>query len=636
MDFEKKLGKVGDYSRDDLMLVQDAFRFVSSRLLKTEMPGENDVKFNVRVVEILKKSRMPIEIVVAGALYGCEKTVSFDELNRVFGSNISELVFGQLQLRDIQAKHKGRDAGLIRKILISGLSDIGVVFVKLAVKVVNLETIGYLKREERRRICEDVLDLYVPLAERLGVMHIRDALEDLAFCNLYEKKYNEILNFFAESRIERRGFLDSFIVEVDALLEGVGIVSVKGRDKSIRSIYRKITDRKVSLDKQKDHYAIRIIADSAEDCYAVLGVLHRKFVPVGGALKDYIANPKFNGYRSLHTAIEVPFDNLKLQDGVKNRVIEVQVRTMEMDEFAEEGNAAHWAYKGDRGDFVFEKKVGYLKTILSEEYNDSEFLKRLKLDLFADKIYCYTPKGDVKELPKGASVLDFAYSIHQEVGSKAVGARVDGKFVSLKEVLVNNCVVEVLANKAQRPRRSWLKFVVSTRARAKIRKDIRKYETIPVQRGFSVKVEDRSVFGGLVESEDFPHARFSLAKCCNPVPMDNLVGVMKSASRVLVHCDDCSKVSGRRDNVVLVSWKSKLGQALDLRVLCKDRSGILSDLLNTISRLGFVVRSANVKFTGNDEVECRFEVIPRTIDEVEMMVGKIGKVRSVVRVWFEC
>lgn len=626
-DFEKKVGKFASYSAKGRKLIRRAFGFAADKLNGKKISGEDVLHFNFRVGEILGKSGVRVETVVAGILYGCEEVVSFDDVVDSFGEDVANLVFGQLQFREIRERHKTSDADLVRRILISGLSDARIVFVKLAVKLANLETVGCLEEKVQKKICEDVLAIYVPLAERLGLNYICDKLEELAFRNLHPRKFEEISNFFEESKPERERYLKGFVEDVKKLIpRKVKLFRIKGRSKSVRSIYRKIVESGKSLREQRDHYAIRIVVGSVKGCYDVLGFLHEGYTPVEGRLKDYIASPKPNGYQSLHTVI--------LTKG--NKEIEVQIRTREMDEFAEEGGAAHWSYKGGRGDLTFEKKVGYLKAVLnSQREGGKEFVKNLKLDLFADKIYCYTPKGDVRELPKGASVLDFAYSIHQEVGNRTVGARIDGKFVSLREKLCNNCVVEILTNKAQRPRRGWLKYVVSARARAKIRKGIRKYEDVPVQRGFSVTPKDVVKFDSLVESEDFPRAAFSLAKCCNPVPKDELVGIMKSISKVLVHRADCSKIAGRVSNVVPVYWKDEFSQALDLRVLCRDRSGILSDLLNTISRMGFVVRSASAKFVGNDEVECRFEVIPREVGEVEKMIERVRRVRSVFRVFFE-
>lgn len=360
----------------------------------------------------------------------------------------------------------------------------------------------------------------------------------------------------------------------------------------------------------------------------MLGVLHEKYIPLEGRLKDYINSPKPNGYQSLHTVLKIPD---------LGKEIEVQIRTEKMDEFAEEGPGAHWKYKNVEGDVAFEKKVGWLKALMESQRgsSDKEFMKSLKLDLFANKIYCYTPKGDARELPRGSTLLDFAYSIHQEVGERAVGGRVDGRFVSLKEVLKNGVVVEILTNKNQRPRRDWLKFVVSSRAKSKIKQGIRRYESIPVPKTQTVKAKRETDFESLVESVEFPNANFSFAKCCYPLPKDALLGVMKSHKKVLVHKRDCKRLGGNLKNAVLVSWKEKFNRPLNLKILSGERSGILADLLNTISRGGFVVRRANAKIVGNGDVECDFVVIPKKLDEVCSMVDRVRKVRSVKQVFFE-
>jgi (p)ppGpp synthase/HD superfamily hydrolase len=354
-------------------------------------------------------------------------------------------------------------------------------------------------------------------------------------------------------------------------------------------------------------------------------------------LKDYINSPKPNGYQSLHTV-------LKTRDLSKE--IEVQIRTERMDEFAEEGSAAHWGYKKVGGDAYFEKKVGWLKALMESQKDSSnkEFMKNLKIDLFADKIYCYTPKGDVRELPKNATLLDFAYYIHQGVGERAVGGRVDGKFVTLKQVLENGAIVEILTNKNQRPRRDWLKFVISSKAKSGIRKGLKRYESLPVPKKSSVEIRNKDDFDSLVESSEFSLNKFSFAKCCYPLPRDDLIGVMKSQRKVLVHKVDCPRVHGNLSskdgyggpkNIVPISWKEKFNRPLNLKILCEDRSGILADLLNTIARVGFVVKNANAKVVGNGHVECEFSVIPKGVDDVCLMVDRVKRVRSVVQVFFE-
>lgn len=617
------------YSAHDFRLIEKARVFIENKLgEEKKISGRPLVDFNLDVGWILAMSGLSVEAVVSGLLYGIEEKVSFEDVLEEFGSDVAKIVFGQLQLRTIRKKNLAVQADLIRKILLSGLSDVRIVFVKLAVKLANLRIISALPAREQKRIAKDILDIYVPLASRLGLDYIRSNLEDLAFKIIHPKKYEEISHFFKETRKEREKFIKKFIEEVREELKGkVELLKIKGRNKSIRSIFKKIVDLNKSLREQKDHYAIRVIVKSEKDCYNVLGILHERYLPVEGTLKDYLGAPKPNGYQSIHTVI-------KTREGQE---IEVQIRTQEMDEFAEEGGASHWRYKNSQGDSKFEKKVGWLRAVMESQRSSSnkEFMKNLKLDLFADKIYCYTPKGDAREMPKGSTLLDFAYSIHQEIGDRAIGGRVDGKFVSLKKILENGCVVEILTNKAQRPRRDWLKFVVSSKAKAKIRRGIRRYESIPIPRKSSIVIKKEGDFGSLVESSDFPNANFALAKCCYPLPKDELIGIQKSHRRFLVHKANCSRVGGNLKNAVLCNWKEKFNRALNLKILCRDRPGILSDLLNTISRGGFVVSGANGKIVGNGFVECAFNVIPRGLDDVCWMIERVKRVRSVEKVFFE-
>lgn len=620
----------GSYSEKELKLIERAIDFI-----KLNLKGERKFSkkplfdFNVEVGEILVMSGLPSEVVVCGILYGVEKVMSFEKISEEFGEEICKIVFGQLQLRSIRKNHALVQAELVRKILLTGLDDVRVVFVKLAAKLANLRIISFLDAAEQKRIAKDVLEIYVPLAMRLGLDYVKRELEDLAFKILHPKKYAEILNFFKESREERERFIEKFGGELEKILApNLEVIKIKSRDKSIRSIFNKTIKSGVPLDRQRDHYAVRIIVRNEKDCYSALGILHEKFVPVEGRLKDYINSPKLNGYQSIHTTIKIPDSGEE---------IEVQIRTEKMDEEAEEGASAHWNYKKISGDAAFEKKVGWLKALMESQKSsgDKEFMKNLKLDLFADKIYCYTPKGDVRELAKGATLLDFAYSIHQEVGERSVGGRIDGHFVSLKEPLKNGAVVEILTNKNQRPRRDWLKFVVSARAKAKIRKGIKRYESIPVPKRQSIKVVEERDFDSLVEAPEFLFGDFSFAKCCYPLPKDDLLGVAKSSKKILVHKSGCSHIGGNLKNAVPVFWKRKFNRPLNLKVLCGDRSGILADLLNTISRGGFVVRSANAKIVGNGNAECDFIVIPKELDEVEEMVKRVGRVRGVRRVFFE-
>ena len=619
-----------NYSDKELQTIKKAIKFIKQNLKgNKKLSGKSLVDFNIDVGEILVKSELSANTIVAGILYGVEKIIPSEKVLDNFGEDITEIVFGQLKLRTIKKNHSSEQAEFMRKVLLTGLDDVRIIIVKLAVKLANLKIISSLKKDEQKRISRAVLELYVPLSARLGLDYIKNNLEDIAFKTIHPKVYEEISNFFNKSKKERERFIKNFIKEIRKILAPkVKLIKIKGRNKQIRSIFKKIKERGVALKKQRDHYAIRIIVKTENDCYKVLGILHEKYIPVDGRLKDYINSPKQNGYQSLHTSLKVPSSGEE---------IEVQIRTEKMDEFAEEGIAAHWRYKKIKGDMSFEKKVGWLKVLIESQKHSSNngLLKNLKLNLFADKIYCYTPMGDVKELPKNATLLDFAYAIHQEVGESAIGGRINGKFVSLRETVENGSTVEIITNKNQRPRRDWLKFVVSSNARSKIRHGLKKYESIPVPKGQPIKINKETGFDSLVESPEFPSGKVALAKCCYPLPKDELLGVIKSNKRFLVHKQDCHQIKEKSKNIIPFFWKEKFNHPLNVKVLCNERSGILVDLLNTISRIGFKVKGANAKFVGDEKVECHFIIMPKELDEVYQMIGRIKKIRGVVKIFFE-
>ncbi|MEK6846049.1 MAG: TGS domain-containing protein, partial [Nanoarchaeota archaeon] len=339
------------------------------------------------------------------------------------------------------------------------------------------------------------------------------------------------------------------------------------------SIYKKMALRGVKLEDQYDLYGIRILVPEVKDCYALLGLLHENFEPLEGRLKDYITAPKPNFYRSIHTGLKLP----------NGKVIEIQIRTPEMDAFAEEGIAAHWKYKKVGSQEGFEKKVSWLREILNlKDGGDKEFLEAAKVDVFGDNIFCYTPKGDAKELPKGATVLDFAYAVHEEVGNHAAGGRVNGKFVPLRKELGKGDVVEVVTNKSQRPRRSWLKIVRSPSARQKIRKFLREVEKLPDLHYRLPKIltsEEQSI---MVDSAEYPTALCLMAKCCSPLPGEEIVGIVTKRKLISVHKKECREVQKEEERWIGVKWKETFNQKIRFFVRALERSGLLADLLHTI------------------------------------------------------
>ncbi len=357
-----------------------------------------------------------------------------------------------------------------------------------------------------------------------------------------------------------------------------------------------------------------------------MGLLHENFDPVEGRMKDYIANPKANFYRSLHTGIT-------LKNG---KVVEIQIRTPEMDEFAEEGFAAHWRYKEVKSDAFFEKKIAWLRGVLDlQKQQGQDFVDTVKIDVFGDKIHCYTPRGDTKELPKGATVLDFAYTVHEEVGNTCVGGRVNGKFVPLRHKLERGDVVEIITHKKQRPRRGWIKIVTSAKARQKIRKSLKEYEALPAFHFKLFKPLVKEETGVLVGADDFPKAVCVLAKCCSPLPGNEIVGILTKKRIISVHLDECRLALREEERWIPVRWKETFVQRIKFYVRAGERSGLLADLLNTIVTAGFEVKEAKAKMLGTKDVECSFIVIPRDLEELKILVERVVKVKGVKKIYFD-
>lgn len=614
------------YTKKDILVFKKAIEFIEQIFgQRKRLSGELFVEHNLNVGGILVENNFCSEVVVAGLLYGIENEILPSKLQEVFGKNISDLVYGQLQLKEIKFKHKFAEFDVLRKILLVTLNDPQIIFVKLADKLENLKSISVFSGEEQKNIAKEVLNIYAPLANRLGIESLKRQLEDEAFKILNPKKYIEIVNFLKESREERKKFVDFFIKEISGLFEGIEIVKIKGREKHIYSIYKKIVERKIPLDLHRDHFAIRIIVNFTEDCYRVLGILHEKYKIFPGTLNDYIVNPKSNGYQSLHTCLNF-----------KGKSIEVQIRTREMDEIAEEGNAAHWKYKGINSEERFEKKLSWLRSVLDlQTEGNNDLLKSIKVSLFGEKFYCYTPKGKAIELPRGSTVLDFAYHVHQHIGDRAVGGRINGSFVSLREKLDSGDVVEILTNKLQVPHRDWIKFVVSTRAKSFIKKSIKKRENVSISSQYSLKKEEKVNFDSLVCSDYFSNHIFSLARCCVPLPPNKILGVLKTNKKVLVHDSDCEKIINSKNKIVPVFWKEVFNRPIKFFVIAKERSGILADFLNTIIQGGFVVKNASVKILEKDNVECIFVVVPQELENVISLIKRIEKVQGFKEVRFE-
>jgi len=441
---------------------------------QTRLSGAPYMTHPMEVAFILTRLRMDVPTVVTGLLHDTiEDTLATrEELIELFDQEVADLVEGVTKIGKITFRtSEERQAENFRKMLLAMARDIRVILVKLADRLHNMRTLKFQPEVRRRRIARETLDIYAPLANRLGISWIKSELEDLSFSFLQPDVYRELEKQVAQKRKES----DARISQVKQKLEGIltehGIDGeVKGRFKHLYSVYNKMQRQGIEFDQVHDLIAFRIIVQSVRDCYAMLGVIHSSWRPVPGRFKDYIAMPKANMYQSLHTTVIGP----------GGQRMEIQIRTVEMNAVAEEGIAAHWKYKEGRvGGKDDESRFGWLRQLLEwqKEIKDSrEFMTSVKVDLFPEEVYVFTPGGDVVELPKQSTPIDFAYSIHSDVGHRCVGAKVNGRLVPLKTELKNGDIIEILTAPHQTPSKDWLKFVRTSRARNRIRHWVKEQE----------------------------------------------------------------------------------------------------------------------------------------------------------------
>jgi GTP pyrophosphokinase len=601
-----------------------------------------------------------------------DTNLTLAEISGEFGDEIARLIDGVTKLDRVRYSNREQaQAATIRKMVVAMAQDVRVLIIKLFDRLHNLRTVHALRDEKQQRVARETLDVYAPLAHRLGVQEIKHEFEDRCFAILYPGPNAEITTKLAERAPEREAFIEKMVGEISGILTDAGIeAEVTGRPKHQYSIYRKMLEQNRPFEDIHDLIGIRIITPTMRDCYAALGLIHSHWVPVAGRFKDYIAMPKINLYQSLHTTVIGP-------DG---KPLEVQIRTAEMHQRAEAGIAAHWRYKeGEAGQLP---RMDF--TNWGEDEDPEEFLANLKLDLYQDEVFVLTPGGDVKPLPAGSTAVDFAYSVHTEVGHHCVGARVNGRLVPLSTRLQSGDIIEVLTSKSREagPSRDWLGFVRTGRAKAKIRQwftrerrdqalaegkeslqvlfkreapDVapaereklleaiaaelgqRDLETLQVAIGDGVVSIDSVAarLGRLIEPEtndDFFHPRrrrsvggahvvvegqddmlVNLARCCSPVPGDAIVGYVTVGRGVSVHRADCTNVSSlseRRERTVDVSWPATSTDAFVvwIQIEALDRTRLLRDVTAVISDTGGNI-TASSTHTGDDRIAVlRYEV----------------------------
>ena len=472
---------------DDLTDLEKAFRFALEKHGdQLRDSGEPFVTHLLAVADLLADMQMDNVGLVTGLLHDVveDTGVKLEEIKQRFGEDVARCVDGVTKLRRIEkTSREERQAENLRKMLLAMTSDIRVIIVKLADRLHNMRTLGSLSVERRTRIAQETLDIYAPIAHRLGMGKIRGELEDLAFRTLEPEAATELMREIESKRQENEEYLREIRTVIESKLSAENVpVRVEARVKRAYSVYQKLKRQKVSIDQVYDLLAVRIITDSVKSCYAALGVIHSEWTPIPGRIKDFIAIPRPNLYQSLHTSVIGP----------GGLAFEVQIRTDEMHRIAEEGIAAHWKYKeGRRGPVEDDQRITWLRHLVEwqrDMHDPNEFMSTLRVDLFPEEVYTFTPRGRVIVLPKGSTPLDFAYAIHSDVGHTCVGAKVNGMIKPLKYVVHNGDVVEILTQPGHEPSRDWLALVKTSRARNKI-----KHVINTVERAKAVEIGQKSL-----------------------------------------------------------------------------------------------------------------------------------------------
>ncbi len=582
----------------------------------------------VEVAGILAQMKLDCASIITGLLHDTvEDTVAtLDDINRVFGPEIARLVDGVTKLSRIELQSdQTKQAENFRKLVLAMSEDIRVLLVKLADRLHNMRTLRFITNDEkRRRIARETMEIYAPLAERLGMQRMKDELEDLAFAELQPDARNSIAARLVFLRDQGATLVPRIEAELQRVLRDGGLAgaSVAGREKTPCSIWRKMQRKSVAFEQLSDVMAFRVLVDNVGDCYHALGLIHSAYHVVPGRFKDYISTPKPNNYRSLHTGVIGP----------ERQRIEIQIRTRDMHEVAEFGVAAHWSYKQGVGNTEGPQYrwLRELLDILDHASGPEEFLEHTKLEMFQDQVFCFTPKGDLIALPRGATAVDFAYAVHSEIGDTCVGAKINGRLLPLRTVLGNGDQVEIITSKAQRPSPTWERFVVTGKARARIRRFIRTQQRAQyldlgkaiVQKAFRqegcefserpleavlktfncaaiedlyVAVGQGLVTGRAVVAAVFPQRQdrakvVSLARarrkaghtdtavairglipgmalhfagCCHPLPGDRIVGIVTTGKGVTIHTIDCETLENFADTPerwLDVAWSNNDGE----------------------------------------------------------------------------
>ncbi len=704
-------------TEDECQKLEEAFSLADeAHKEQKRASGEPYILHPLAVAEILANLQIDSNTLVAALLHDVvEDTIyTLEDIQERFGQEVAFLVDGVTKLNQFQYQTK-EDQQLenYRKMFLAMAKDVRVVVIKLADRLHNMRTLKHMRSDKQKRIATETLEIFAPLAHRLGIFNIKWELEDLSFRYLEPDKYYDLVDQMKQKRQAREEIVNDTMDQLEVSLKETNIkADVKGRPKHFYSIYKKMRKDNRDLSQIYDLYAVRVIVDTIPDCYAVLGIVHSLWKPLPYRFKDYIAMPKSNMYQSLHTTII----------GTKGHPVEIQIRTWDMHRVSEYGVAAHWRYKeGNKGgDKELDEKMGWLRHVLEwqDSSNPKELVNALKLDVFSAEVFVFTPKGDVIKLPQGSVPLDFAYRIHTDVGHRCVGAKVNGKIVSLDYTLKNGDIIDIITSKTGKPSLDWLNIVGSTESKNKIRNWFKRenkeeniikgreslekeakrlnydwkvlaksgrleqaakslnaggetellsavgYGGIPVNtvllrlidyhkreeekeesRKDTMAILERmkshepskrkSGSGVLVRGESGLMVR--MARCCNPVPGDEIVGYVTRGRGVSVHRADCPNMGHSQDDIdrmIEVSWDGQTSDRFQvgIELIGYDRGGVLAEIMSVLSELKVNTVNVNAKVNETKNAQISLVIDIKDLAQLDFVMTKLRRIKDIYSV----
>jgi GTP diphosphokinase / guanosine-3',5'-bis(diphosphate) 3'-diphosphatase len=621
--------------------------------------GEPYFVHPLQVAEILIDIRLDAATIIAALLHDVLEDTEMTrvELRDEFGKEVEQLVNGVTKIASVKAKNRStQQSETIRKMLLAMVKDLRVILIKLADKLHNMRTLEHKTADRRKAIAQECLDLYAPLAGRLGIAWLKSEFEDLSFKNLNRDEYNQIKAAVAQKRGERSDYLDRVAKKIEEASAAEGLdVEVDARAKHFYSIYEKMKKRNKSIEEVYDLLGMRILCNSSTECYTVLGLVHRLWPPIEGRFKDYIAMPKSNRYQSLHTTV--------LAFG--GRMLEIQIRTHDMHQTAEYGIAAHWLYKsGMSPDNIGREElviINRLKSMNALHITSNEFLEEIKGEILKDYIYVFTPQGDAIQLPRGATAIDFAYHIHTEIGDHISGAKADGQIIPLKNELKNTQVIEILTSPNAHPHLNWLRYVRTSRARGKIRHWLNKHEDnlfidksivarkrpAPTEASPERKGKDEDAEGVPqqtlqppdkvgVKIGDERNMMIRFAQCCNPRTGDDIVGYISRGRGIIVHkrgCRNLEFIEDYNERAVEVEWETVSPKATRrFRVVARKTSDLFSEIEGAVRKHQGHLIEGRIDENERGQLEAHFTMELESKDDFRKVMKNIRTVPAVVSI----